>query len=216
MTRVWPVTTLSVRGASRTLRSHSSKPGYQSVIGAGSGERAEAVDVFYRPRQVAVLNQVTQRLYAVAEEHVVGVLHPLRPLDEIKPRCAEHSNHVVAQDPSGTVGVTAPDEFLDAPQPSLQRVDHVSVAGLLDRIALGGFVLGAVGGEHLRGRNTGLDQGAGVELPLDDVDLLGVGLKHALQIPKRSLEPVPGNEMLLRKRARLPAIARAGWGSSTF
>jgi hypothetical protein len=35
--------------------------------------------------------------YAYVEEALVGVLHPLRPLDEIKPRSTQQFDHVIAQ-----------------------------------------------------------------------------------------------------------------------
>jgi hypothetical protein len=62
--------------------------------------------------------------YAYVEEALVGVLHPLRPLDEIKPRSTQQFDHVIAQDAAGVVAITAPDKLLDLVQSGGRCLDQ--------------------------------------------------------------------------------------------
>ncbi len=192
-----------VAGASSTFVSHSAMPWPPERQRRRFGQVGEPVQTFDRPRLMAALHKLAQRLRALGHEHVVGVLDALWPVDEREASSAEDAGHVLPQGVAGAVAVAAPDEPLGLAQAGLQRLYHVAVA--LDGFVLVRCPLGGAGRHRQHGieRQPGLDQGRGVELAFGQVNGLRYVGQHVVVVVELGLAALHRREELAVDRPGL-------------
>ena len=202
------MTTDSVRGASRTLLSHSGKPGFHSVNGAGSGSSIQPIKALDRPLQRAVSDQLVQGLAPSVRNRSLASLQPSGHSTN-QNRAAPRMRAMSARsDKPGRIVVAAPDKPLGAVQAARQGLLDVAIAAAACRRLRSTAPFGTDSTWSAGMPASTSAQASGSPSVMNTVS--GLAARTASSFQNDSVKALVRHESLVGIGASLPAIAIAG------